>query len=122
MSTSVSAYVDTTADARNATVLPLVQETVPAADEDYVYSGAVRIGLNRLAAPNRDYVAADYVATVGAGVSLVTIAVEDDDVARADVIAAAMGVTRARVVSAAVCTGLAMLAGVDARIVGPFTS
>jgi hypothetical protein len=120
MSTSVSAYLSSTAVTRAGVVLPDVQETVPEADLDYVCAGAVRVGLNRLNAKNRGYKAADYVTTISVGASLIAIAVEDDDVARADVIAAAASVTRAVVVSAAACTGLAMLTGLDVRIDGPF--
>jgi hypothetical protein len=122
MSTNVSAYVNAAAVTRNATVLPLVQAEDAGADTDRVYAGAVRVGLNRLASTKRTYTNAQYVPTVDAGAASVTIAVENDDIVRADAIAAARSTTRAVVVGAAVNTGLAMLAGVDADIVGPFTT
>lgn len=43
-------------------------------------------------------------------------AVENDDVLRADAIAAAQSTTRAVVINATACTGLAMLADVDGAI------
>ena len=121
MSTNVDAYVNSVAVARNAAVLPLVQDVVPAADTAYAYSGAVRVGLSRLSSARRNYQPGEFGQLVDATSALVTIAVEDDDVVRADAIATAMSVTRAVVVSAAACTGLAMLAGVDDRITGPFS-
>lgn len=120
MSTNVNAYIDTTSAGRVAGVLAKVQLTVPAADNAYVYTGAVRVGLNRLASSKRTYTVAQFNPQASVGASAVTIAVEDDDVARADAIAAAKSATRADVVSAAACTGLAMLSGIDAAIVGPF--
>jgi len=127
MSTTVSAYVGAAASARAATVLPLIQATVPSADLAYTYTAAVRVGLNRLAhvAPWRRYTPADFTPQVDPAATLVAIAVEADDgesgdVARADAIAAAQSTSRAVVISAAACTGLAMLAGIDTPISGPF--
>ncbi len=119
MSVSTSFYLDSVALAAAATLLPTVQEVVPAADLAYVYTGAARVGLNRLASPKRTYTASDYALQTGV-VSYTTVAAEDDDDARAQVIATALGIAKARVLSKAVCTGLSLLGGHDEEA-GPFT-
>lgn len=121
MSEDVDTKIDAATAARIAGVLAKVQTEVPDADENYIYTGAVRVGLNRLGSSKRTYTGAQFAPHAGTGVTDVTVAVEDDDVARADAIADARNAERSDVVGAALCTGLAMLSGVDAAIVGPFS-
>lgn len=118
MSISTIINLDDAAAAAAAALLTEVQTVVPAADIAYVYTGAARVGLNRLASAKRTYVAADYAAQAGA-TSTITLAAEDDDDARAVAIATALGVAKARVLGKAVCTGLTLLGGHDQET-GPF--
>lgn len=119
MSVSTTFYIDSVAIAAAAALLPTVQTVVPAATIDYVYTGAARVGLNRLASDKRTYTASDYDLQTGV-VTSVTVAAEDDDDARAQTIATALGITKARVLSKAVCTGISLLGGHDEEA-GPFT-
>jgi hypothetical protein len=118
MSVSTSINLDDVAPAAAAALLTDVQAVVPGADLAYVYTGAARVGLNRLASAKRTYTAADYAAQAGA-TSTVTLAAEDDDDARAQTIATALGVPKARVLGKAVCTGITLLGGHDQET-GPF--
>lgn len=119
MSVSTTLYVDDAAVAANALALTEVQTVVPSADAAYVYTGAARVGLNRLASSKRAYTSADYTLQSGT-VTSITLAAEDDDDARAQAIATALGITKARVLSKAVCTGLSLLTGHDIEQ-GPFS-
>ncbi len=119
MSVSTSFYIDDVAVAAAAALLPTVQVVVPAADIAYVYTGAARVGLNRLASTKRTYTASNYAVQTGV-VTYVTVDAEDDDDARAQVIATALGIAKARVLSKAVCTGISLLGGHDEEA-GPFT-
>ncbi len=121
MSEDVDTNIDAATAARVAGVLAKVQIEVPDADENYIYTGAVRVGLNRLASTKRAYTDAQFAPHAGTGVTDVTVAVEDDDVERADAIAGTRGAERADVVGAALSTGLAMLSGLDVAIIGPFS-
>lgn len=118
---SITINIDATGQARAAALVPIVQATVPLADLDYVYNGASGFGLRRIASalPNRELDAADLTPVAGTGVSAVTYPLDAENTAIATVKAAALGMTLEEVVSAAVCTGLSLLAGVDP---GPYTS
>lgn len=119
MSVSTTFYIDDVAVAAAAALLPTVQTVVPAATIAYVYTGAARVGLNRLASDKRTYTAANYSLQTGV-VTAITLAAEDDDDARAQTIATALGITKARVLSKATCTGISLLGGHDLEA-GPFT-
>lgn len=118
MSVNTNINVDSAAVANNAAILPLVQAVYAPANTAYVYTGAARVGLNRLASDKRTYTASDYAVQAGI-LTAITLAAEDDDDARAQAIATALGVTKAHVLSKAVCTGLTLLNGHDAES-GPF--
>lgn len=111
--------VDTVAVQRMAHVLPRVQEQVPAADDDYVYAGAVCVGLNRLFDPTFRFVAEDF-ADPGEGEEEIDVAVDEADDARATSLAAELDVPVSRILSAALCTGMAKLVGSTTRLAGPF--
>ena len=120
MSVSTTINVDTIAVANNAAVLGAVQAVYAPADTAYVYTVAARVGLNQLADPywRPVYTAANYAVQMGTLTS-VTLAAEDDDDARAQTIATALGITKAHVLSKAVCSGLNFLNGHDTEA-GPF--
>ena len=118
--TTVSIDHDTHTGQRVAPVLVLVQQQVPAADEDYVRTGAVGVGLNFLLDPVYHFVAADF-ATPGAADDTTSVDLIEGDDARAQSLATALSVNVALVYSAALCTGLARLQGSTARITGPFS-
>lgn len=118
--TTVSIDHDTTTGQRVAPVLVLVQQQVPAADEDYVRTGAVGVGLNFLLDPVYHFVAADF-ATPGAADDTASVTLLDGDDARAQSLATALDVNVALIYSAALCTGLARLQGSTVRIAGPFS-
>ena len=118
--TTVSIDHDTVTGQRVAPVLVLVQQQVPAADEDYVRTGAVGVGLNFLLDPVFKFVAADF-ATPGAADDTASVTLIEGDDARAQSLATALSVNVALIYSAALCTGLARLQGSTSRIVGPFS-
>jgi hypothetical protein len=110
--------ISTAAAALAASSVAVVQVGYPAADIDYVYTGAVRMGLTRLSSPKRTFTAADY-AVLPAALTTVTVSVATDNDATAQAIATALGVSKARVLSKALCTGLTTLNGTDAED-GPY--
>lgn len=118
--TTVSIDHDTHTGQRVAPVLVLVQQQVPAADADYVRSGAVGVGLNFLLDPVYKFVAADFATPASADDTTSVTLIAGDD-ARAQSLATALGVNVALIYSAALCTGLARLQGSTARIAGPFS-
>lgn len=111
--------INTTTAERMAHVLPLVQEQVPAADADYVYSGAIGVGLNRLEDPTFKFVGDDF-DTVTEADSEVDVEVTAADGVRVFALSVALGVDEDLIRSAALCTGMAKLAGDPTRLVGPF--
>lgn len=115
---STTLLIDDVSEALAIALIPTVQEVVPSADVDYVYTGATRVGLNRLASTKRTYTAADYAVQAGVAVTVILTPETDDD-ARAQAIATALGVTKAHVLSKAICTGLSLLGGHDLEV-GPF--
>ena len=126
MTVTYSVFIDAASIALGTTVLLAVQATVPAADLDYTYAGAARVGLTHIAwdkwPTNYAYTAADFDITVDAGALEIEVDLEDDDSACAVAFAADLSVPAEAVVGAALCTGLARLSGTDARIVGPWTN
>ena len=118
--TIVSIDHDTHTEQRVAPVLVLVQQQVPAADEDYVRAGAVTVGLNFLLDPKYRFTAADF-ATPGDADDTASVTLNEGDDARAQSLADALSVNVALVYSAALCTGLARLQGSADRITGPFS-
>lgn len=119
MSVNTNLNVDSVAVTNNATVLPLVQAVYAPADTAYVYTGAARVGLTRLSDPQYHHTVANYALQPGV-LTAITLAAEDDDDVRAQTIATALAISKARVLSKAVCTGLKLLTGTDAES-GPFT-
>lgn len=111
--------VNTLTIQRAALVLPQVQATVEEATDDYVYAGAIRVGLNRLFDHNFKFKAADF-ADPGAADDTVECTLADGDEDLAQSLADDLGVNVALVRSAALCTGMAKLVGDTARLVGPF--
>lgn len=111
--------IDQTTAARAAAILPKVRKRTPRADLEYVYRGAVGVGLNRLCEPSFGFTAADFAAP-STGSSDVLVAVDAADTARATHFANELETDIGAVLSAALCTGLAKLAGNGARLVGPF--
>lgn len=112
---SITVNTDATDQARAAALLPVVQMTVPLADLDYMYNGAAGFGLTRIASalPGRELDGTDLAPVAGTGVSGVTFDLDATNTAIAMVKAAAIGLTTEELVSAAVRTGLSLLAGVD---------
>ena len=103
----------------NACIVAVQAAGAPSADLDYVYTGAVGVGLNRLFDPTFAFIAADFDAP-GSADDEVDVTVETADAARAASLATALSTTSALILSAALCTGLEKLVGSSARIVGPF--
>lgn len=114
MSTMISIGPNTLID--EIVLLNSVQEQVPAADLDYLYAGAVGVGLNFLLDDRLAYTAADFDA-VEAEDSQITVTLLDGDAARVTSFAAAIGVEEKLVYSAALCVGLARLAGDTTRMI-----
>jgi hypothetical protein len=112
--------VDTITIQRAIAVLPLVQEQYDDATEDYVYMGAVTVGLNRLFDRNFKFKAADFATPAGAD-DTVEVELWGGDEDRAQSLADDLGIDVGAVLSAALCTGVAKLVGNTARIVGPFS-
>ena len=119
--TTVNINIDTHTGQRVAPVLALVQEQVPAADEDYVRKGAVGVGLNFLLDPVYQFVTSDF-DLVAAEDDTIAVELIDGDSDRAQSLADTLGVDVSSIYSAALCTGLARLQGSTSRIVGPFGS
>lgn len=111
--------IDDTTAARAAAVLPAVRKRAPRADLEYVYRGAVGVGLNRLCEPSFGFTAADFAAPEP-GALVVAVNVDAADVARATFFAVELDTDIGAVLSAALCTGLEKLIGGKARLVGPF--
>ena len=112
--------INTLSATRASACIAAVQAAgAPEADLDYVYTGAVGVGLNRLFDPSFAFVAADFDAP-GSADDSIDVAVESADESRAASLATALSTTSALVLSAALCTGLEKLVGSSARIVGPF--
>lgn len=110
---SITVYTDPTTQARAAAALTLVQIEVPLADLDYVYDGATGVGLTRLTStlPGREIDHDDIEPVRVSGSSGTTFDLSAEYGAAATTLAAAVGLTVEEVVSAAVRTGLALLAG-----------
>jgi len=111
--------INTITAQRMAHVLPLVQAQVPAADEAYVWMGAVATGLNRLFDPKFNFVASDF-GTAPTADDMIDVTLWDGDDARAASLAAELGVSVGLILSAALCTGMGKLSGDRARLIGPF--
>ncbi len=89
-------------------------------DEAYVLTGALRIGLNRWTLPGSEIPRPELFFTKqGNGVALAPVDVAHDDVSRAELLSDHLAVPVEHILSCAVCTGLAMLAG-DHKVHGPF--
>lgn len=127
---TVDIYTDLTA--RNRCAALAVQESVT---EDEIYSIALSVGLNAysdatnarifadgVAPPYRALVLADWTAASDATAQIVAVtpSSDPDDGVRGDDIAVEWGVAVEDVNSKALCTGLAMLSGIEAYV-GPFT-
>jgi hypothetical protein len=116
---SVHVHVDAVGARRAAAKLPEIQAAVPGAPLGYVYSGAVRVGLNRLCAPGRLYSAGEFKPQACEGALAVEVEFEADDAIRVGALAALLDVGLELVAGAALLTGLAMLDGEDVRIACP---
>lgn len=118
---SVDIDIDTATGQRIAPVLAAVQVQYPAANEAYVLTGAVVVGLNFLLDPTYRIVAEDFSDPVGAD-DTIAVTLADGDSDRATSLASDLGVSVDLVYSAALCTGLARLQGSRQRITGPFSA
>lgn len=118
---SITINIDGVGLTRAAALVPVVQVTVPLADLAYVYNGAAGFGLTRIASSStgRELDTADLTPIVSAGVVATMFTLSAEFTAIATVKAAALGMAVEEVVSAAMATGLSLLAGTDP---GPFTS
>ena len=116
---SLTIAIDTHSGQRVSPVLALVQQTVPAADDAYVLTGALGVGLNFLLDPVYQFDAADF-ANPSAADDTVSVDPIEGDEARAESLATALEVDVSLIYSAALCTGLARLLGSTARLTGPF--
>ena len=103
---------------RAADCLPRVQVIHPAADSDYVYTGAITVGLNRLYDRHFRFVHNDFATT--AGTTNVDVEVDAQDEARAASLADSLELTTDVILSAALCVGFEKLVGGTRRLVGPF--
>lgn len=119
--TTVSIDHDTHTMQRVAPVLALVQLQVPDANEAYVLTGAVCVGLNFLWDARYKFTGPDF-ASPGVGDDTTSVTPSPEDVSRAELLAIRLGVSEALVYSAALCTGLARLQGSTARLTGPFVT
>lgn len=131
--TTVAIALDATAQSRCSLQVPIVSEhyapqaleTPPVdeeiVDEAYVYTAAVRIGLNRWTLrPIDTPLAADLGWKPGSGVTSLDVEVCDDDLSRGTALAAELGLVLADVIGCACATGLAMMTG-SLTIEGPFS-
>ncbi len=116
--TTVNIETTTQAEQRIIAILALVQEQVPAADDDYVRKGAVGVGLNRLLDERFGFVAADF-ADPAASDDTIAVELIDGDEDRAESLATALSVDVALIYSAALVTGIGKLAGDRSRLLGP---
>jgi hypothetical protein len=130
---TVSVALDAVASVRALALVPDVQESYHRYEERtygsrgpsdvttaYVLTGAATVGLNRwtlrfVDLPN----AAIFVPKRGQNVEVVGVAIREPDLARALKLAQTLDVPLERVLSAAVCSGLAVLSGLDITE-GPF--
>ncbi|MGN6107658.1 MAG: hypothetical protein ACTHU0_21290 [Kofleriaceae bacterium] len=112
---------DATAQGRVAAILTAVQLVVPSAVAADVRHGAVRTGLRRVATTQNGRVLTPsfFTPAAGTGVATTTVNIFNEDYDRATALAAARGTTIEVVLSAALCTGIALQSGVDTTI-GPF--
>lgn len=91
-----------------------------AVDEDYVLTAAVRIGLNRWTLPKSHKPRAeDFFWRSSTNIVAQATYIASIDISRADELSGQLGVPIEPILSAAACTGLAMLSG-DAEHAGPF--
>lgn len=131
--TTVALYLDDVAAARATMLIPIVEEhyaqqhlvhppsPAEVVDERYVYTAAVRVGLNRWTLrPIDTPLASDLGWKPGTGVSSVNVHVCDDDLARATGLANDLVLVLADVLGCACATGLAMMTG-STDIEGPFS-
>lgn len=89
-------------------------------DLAYVLTGAVQVGLNRWTLPASQVPPAElFTAKVGVGVLPDEVDVMVEDIDRASKLAAHLHVDVLLILSCALCTGIAMLAG-DGDVRGPF--
>lgn len=116
---SATAYIDSVAIARQVAALPLVQAYYAPANPAYVYDAALHMGLNRLTYPYEVFPSTVYDLKTGSGIVGQSVNYTTADETRINALATLYSVPSARVVSAAVCTGLAQLAGTVA-LAGPF--
>jgi hypothetical protein len=130
---AISMAVDAVASLRAVGLVPQVQESYHRYEDrtygsrgpsdvttDYVLTGAVTVGLNRWTLRLADVPkAATFAPKRGQAVAAVTIAVLETDLARASKLADVLDVKVERILSAAVCSGLAVLSGNDVNE-GPF--
>lgn len=117
----ITIKTDAAARARAAAVLPSVQDKVPAADLDYVYTCAARVGATRVCSThqNREITAEDLAEQTGVDVEDTIVTIDEDLEAQLQAKADALALPIEQVLGAAVVSGLAFMAGVDP---GPFTS
>ncbi len=124
--TRVELALDAIARTRAEQLLPHVRLSYVATGGErpinirYVLTGAVHVGLNRWALRSGDLpVASTFTPKAGDDVLHVSVEVDDADLFAAEALAHRTGRLRNDVLSAAVCTGLAKLAG-DRATHGPF--
>jgi len=98
--------IDKATAERAVELLPGMRAAVPEADLAYVYSGAVRVGLNGLLSQTR-LTAGDLASKDGAGIEALNV--QDADMERASQLAVSLEVPLDATVGAAVCTGLSVL-------------
>lgn len=144
--TNVSLRLDATTQARATDLIDAIQaawdaycvehpdvDPGPPVDVAYVYFAAVTVGLSRWKTPNLwapSYPAgqppdvptsSSFATHAGTGVSTISVAVNDLDIARKTAIATALGGgAAAAILGRACCTGVNMLSGYDVDA-GPFT-
>lgn len=96
------------------------QPPLESVDLAYVLTGAVRIGLNRFTLPGVQPPTPEWFEPrAGKDVSTARVEVLDEDILRAEALSDQLIVPLPEILSAAVCTGLAMMAG-DPELAGPF--
>jgi hypothetical protein len=130
---TVALAVDAVASMRAISQVPQVQASYHSYEERtygsrgpsdvttaYVLTGAVTVGLNRWTLRIADLPkAATFASRQGQAVERVNVAVLETDLARAQKLAEALDVRLELVLSAAVCSGVAVLSGADVTE-GPF--
>ena len=129
----VGVAIDVIARLRSLALVPDVQESYHRYEEHtygsrgpsdvtaaYVLTGAVSVGLNRWTLRFADVPkAAVFAPRAGQGIEIISVAVLEPDLARASKLADTLDVQLELVLSGAVCSGLAVLAGDDCTE-GPF--